>query len=549
MRVNYYGKDCLLVIGIYHDSVTGKYYNGCFYNNARVFYVGRANDSSGHDRASYLSDASFDPTSSTVASSTSINDLFWNNNQIGIYKGADYWMDLGSSGTNIVRGDASVLKLYQNSIDLSETDIASVKTLPVAFDNGTSNVSAIVKGYNDLSESDLADSKLVKIIDLPYCPSNITVTAGSYSLNSSFTYDGVNKTLKYNSLRENFAADLAEKPLNNLVQTISSGTSRLRCVVARSKDLEPKLYNSDFYIYKMVYDGNYKQIRYEEIEPQNSASLWTANVPTIKITFLPSNTITSNLGFKYEFKTSTYTEEEDYPVLISARDNSRPIYNNDYINYLRYTYATDRANLDATQKAKYTSFGLGIGSAVASTVGGAVEGFAAGATIGHTAGVVGAVVGGLIGAATGTMLAINPIQQADVNISNANRSLASKIINLQNQPVSATGIGSAIDIMKSYSDNKLHLMTYEPEALLKDSIYKKFFYCGYAHPVQAIPDFTSRFWFNFVQCVPVFSDVTAYNKYVDDIKARFQIGVTVYHRHYVIPAHYDWDQQYENWET
>ena len=61
MRVNYYGRDYLLVIGIYHDSVTGKYYNGCFYNNARVFYVGRANDSSGYNRASYISDASFNP--------------------------------------------------------------------------------------------------------------------------------------------------------------------------------------------------------------------------------------------------------------------------------------------------------------------------------------------------------------------------------------------------------------------------------------------------------------------------------------------------------
>ena len=122
MRVNYYGKDYLLVIGIYHDSVTGKYYNGCFYNDVRVFYVGRANDSSGYSRASYLSDVSFDPTSSNVASSTSINDLFWNNNQIGIYKGADYWMDLGSSGTNPFSAgfmvcDVAVRKIHPHNIN------------------------------------------------------------------------------------------------------------------------------------------------------------------------------------------------------------------------------------------------------------------------------------------------------------------------------------------------------------------------------------------------------------------------------------------------
>ena len=82
---------------------------------------------------------------------------------------------------------------------------------------------------------------------------------------------------------------------------------------------------------------------------------------------------------------------------------------------MRYTYASDRANIDATQKARETSIGLGIGSTAAGLVGGASIGFATG----H---VVGAAVGAIVGAATGIMSTINAAQQADTNIASANRS-------------------------------------------------------------------------------------------------------------------------------
>lgn len=194
---------------------------------------------------------------------------------------------------------------------------------------------------------------------------------------------------------------------------------------------------------------------------------------------------------------------------------------------MRYTYAADRNNIDATQKAKEISIGTGAVSTAAGLAGGAIMGFAAG-------NVVGGAIGGAIaiGAATGIMSTLNAAHQADTNIANANRSLTSKIENLRNQPVTASGAAGAVDIMKAYSGNKLHVMTYVPTDLFKKALYDKLFYCGYARPVQDIPNFTSRFWFNYVQCDPVFKGETlVYNKYLDDIKARFKIGVTDYHMH------------------
>ena len=82
----------------------------------------------------------------------------------------------------------------------------------------------------------------------------------------------------------------------------------------------------------------------------------------------------------------------------------------------------------------------------------------------------------------------------------------------------------------------------------KNNVARVFYYLGYSHPVQEIPDFNSRVWFNFVQCDAVFNDEATciYNKYIDDIKTRFKMGITVYHD---VENQYDFDQEMENWET
>ena len=75
-----------------------------------------------------------------------------------------------------------------------------------------------------------------------------------------------------------------------------------------------------------------------------------------------------------------------------------------------------------------------------------------------------------------------------------------------------------------------------------------FYYTGYKHNKLEKPNLTSRYWFNFIQCSPVFNEEGAspYNDYIDDIKARYEAGITVYHSHNGV---YDWDQELENWEV
>ena len=537
VRVAYYGKDYLMPVGIYKDSTNNKFYSGYFYNSDRVMVTGTIADQYQYIRLKYVSSSSFSTANvSTLYTTTTISDLLITvNNQFGTYRAANYWIDLGSTGTNTISGDQSVLKLYQNVNGATISTAADITNLSIAFDNGTDSSTAIVKGYNALLDSDLSDSKLVKILELPYCPSNIIIKNNSYVLNSNFVYDSINQNLKYTNLRERFAAQLNDYYLNKLVLQIPSSNPGSRALTTKSPTREPKLLHSDFYINKLVYDGNYKQIKFETIQATGS------NLPILTITFSPTNTIGSDLAFIFGVKNAVLKAEYDYPVLLSNRDNSLPIYNNDYINYMRYTYATDRANLDASARQANTSGKLGIIGSVAGAVG-------SGTLIGAlTSGAPGAIIGAVVSAATSIMSSVNSYVQATTNVENANRSLNSKMINLENQPVTASGAASAIDLMKLYSNNKLHVMTYTPTSLFQSALYDKLFYCGYSHPVQGIPDFTSRCWFNFVQCDPVFNDSSVYNKYLDDIKERFKIGVTVYHYHpNLTDTGYDWDQTYEN---
>ena len=134
------------------------------------------------------------------------------------------------------------------------------------------------------------------------------------------------------------------------------------------------------------------------------------------------------------------------------------------------------------------------------------------------------------------------------SIESNNQSFRASLANKQSQASGIEG-SSNVDLFTQYSDGgKLEYNIYGLRQEDKENIARVFYYTGYAHPVQEIPNFDSRTWFNFVQCDAVFDDeaTTIYNQYIDDIKNRFAIGVTVYHRN---NNTYDFNQTKENWEV
>ena len=127
--------------------------------------------------------------------------------------------------------------------------------------------------------------------------------------------------------------------------------------------------------------------------------------------------------------------------------------------------------------------------------------------------------------------------------------MQSKLANLAAQSTAVMG-SDDVDLLSYYNGNRLEIKKYDTISQQKEALYKLFFYCGYSHNVIAKPNIRSRYWFNFIQCKPIFNEegATPYNDYLDDVKSRYQAGVTVYHHHYDT-IRWDWEQKYENWEV
>lgn len=111
---------------------------------------------------------------------------------------------------------------------------------------------------------------------------------------------------------------------------------------------------------------------------------------------------------------------------------------------------------------------------------------------------------------------------------------------------SITTTGNSTVRLRPYQRLVIYTKTLPSEEL--SNLYWVFYYTGYSHPVQEKPDFTSRYWFNYVSCRPVFNNenITVYSDYLDEIKRRFEAGITVYHTH---NGKWDINQQYENGEV
>lgn len=461
---------------------------------------------------------------------------------------------------------ASTQFINRVSLTQSYPDALTISNGTLFYSNGGSGASNQI--IQSIKEIDRQDPKIVKILAIPYCPTPITIGSGSiesgtYTLNfddsiidiegTPITADPERWRLYYKNIYNTFGKDL---------DNISLDTSYTRDIMTfwsnyilttKSINNEPKLRNSKFYRDLFVYDNVSKLIRREDLDPTDTS---------INITpyYMPTNTIDSKMMFKFNIDKADYKEIYEWDrVLVSTRDNELPIYNNDYINYLRYSYKAERENLQASAQAQrqaaYTSSAITTGGGLLS---GALLGAKIGSAVPGWGTAAGAIIGGVIGLAAGMAQSASTINSTNTTIQNAERSMSQKLLELNNTSSSVINGSAAVDLMTEYSGNRLHHMVYDLPDLLKDAIYDRLFYCGYSHPVQEIPVMNNRYIFNFIQCNPVFIDESTnrYNYYMADIKDRFNTGITRYHNISTLLStqdqsqlYTDWKQEYENWPS
>ena len=402
---------------------------------------------------------------------------------------------------------------------------------------------------------DRKDSKLIKIFKLPYFPCNpidykvdsgITcpvfstediawhVTGGDagylFRSNNAIDKPFINGE---NDANVNQIGTISDNlyELNPLMQIdMSDITKSLTDTRAQYQGYyfeEPKLFHSDFYYWKYIYDSFVKVVANEKYlnRYQYSARLTYER----KIAFTFTSTINSRFMFYFSFFDSYNFNTDDYEkVLIIQRSNEQTIYNEEYFNYLKMGYNYDVKNKNRQEAMSWFTTGVGLTAGVLSLAFGSK-------TLG-----AGLIASSVLSIAN----SINTTIQLETNIEQ-------KLTQLKNQSASVQG-SDDVDLMSEYSHhNKLWRAKYEVSDRMKKCLSDLFYYTGYNDDVNEIPNVSTRKWFNFLQCEPHFKYVNGITtECLDELIKKYKGGVTILHRNTINDSYvWDFEREKENWES
>ena len=385
--------------------------------------------------------------------------------------------------------------------------------------------SLITRQIADSSTIDKTLSENLKIINIPYCPSQITEEDGKYVIEPLWRYEAVLKFFKLIDFTPVFQNSITTD-VDSILNIFTSGIITPDLTMNRTI-IDSKLYHSDYYRPKFVYDSFSRIFPLEQIDYVKSYE--SINSDKFKFTFVMSRNIVSKFLFKFDF---VYKHSnEDYPNVVAvARNNEEVLYNSAYLNYVRTGYNYD---LKAKERSE-TASGVGLGLNIAGLIASIGLSFIPG---GQALGVAG-VVGSTLGLAGQIVNYAKTISQNEEN-------LQRRLQETQRQAVSVLNADD-YDLLQAYTDNKAKLCLYEVSEQMKRVLDDLFYYCGYVVNEQMIPNISSRYWFNFVQAGLIIEDSSNLNSDIeDDIKEKFEQGVTFLHYH----NEFDFNQEKENWET
>lgn len=426
--------------------------------------------------------------------------------------------------TKIVTTKTSALLTKSYDYDSEGKDPEKLYTL---FDHPTTHDASFALVTTEevifgISHYDNTDERMIKIIELPYAPSYISYSSSSkIRVPNGWQYDVSTHLMSLVDARMTFENQfggydgngVAISNPNSVLLQLPSGASDgdSRQQTNGVDDYEYKLYHSEFYQPKFVYDSFSTIFPMEQVNP-------TGTRPYFEITFIPTSTINSKFLFKFEdFIDSLRFSEEDYPGIVSvARNNEKLLLNSQYTNYIRNGYNYDVKAKNRRELSSLLSIAGNVGTMIAG----------AGNPLGVMAGAAGMV---------------NNIS----NMVGQEEQMEEKLRQLRLQAVTVEG-SDDIDLLNAYSGNRAKLCTYEASPRVRQQLSNLFYYFGYTEDKYGTPDTSSRIWFNYVQGDMVINPIVHLSEIVmNDIKNRYSAGVTIFHK-----RNNSWDinQTKENWE-
>ena len=452
---------------------------------------------------------------------------------------------------------------------------------PVSYVYGTGEQVATLSSIADI---DRTDSKLIRIVELPYAPFNLVpLPNNAYALPNNWTVD--NGKLKIeNVANASFENNgIVPQKIDAFTDALSIDTANFTNPSALRNDrLETKRYNSSFHIEKLAYDSFSVAMPLERLTVNPNVAE-EDEATHAKITFYPSADFGSNRLFKVDppeaYTWKHITDYEQYRFC--SRNNELPIFSSNYITYRRtgYNYDKKRNTLGLWSQA------LGLVSSALGGVGGTARSYATNMALNRPTGWTTGDFNKDLNYAnrnnitsqffkteykeelqgesiTGNDNYYNALlndrrareragQVGKVNIGSAiirgvssAFSIASGIVNMVSsqeaykknlatiaaQSAQVSGAND-LSLLNVYNGQTAHWVVYDILPEVKAKIKDLFYYCGYnAGGVRQKPNLNSRVDFNYVQCSPDYGPLHQIDRsIVDDATSRWNVGATVLH--------------------
>lgn len=386
---------------------------------------------------------------------------------------------------------------------------------------------------------DRTDSRLIKIIKLPYCPDD-TILRDHENLTHKWFLDrnyyaGTSYALVklYDptaKLQDTFTPlDSTNSPIKPF-DFLKTATFTPAYWDNPNNYDEPKMFHSEFFCIKLVYDSFVLNLPAENLNVNGTSSVAIAN--DFKIKFVPSTTINSRFLWKVNNYITRFGSENFDNYLVVARNNELPIFTNAYLNYIRTGFNYDIKSKQTREAQIWAGVGLGV---------------AGGVVAGAMAGGVGAGVGAVIGAVSGLIGAITSTIQTE-NTFNKN-------LEALNWQTTSVRDSNDVDLMTEYCNNRLQVAYYIASQKVRQQVEKLFYYYGYKSERVGLPSPNIRIGWDFLQCQAEFNK-NNYNiseEYISDIKLQLEAGATFIH--YITDenpdthTHWDIDQEFANYEV
>lgn len=419
----------------------------------------------------------------------------------------------------------NVVKMYKtNTLTTKESEILSGEQIALSPSGSYSPV-YIQSVYNNPNFK-LDDSRLLKIIEIPYSPLTVTENNGNYFFDeNTWRYDQATGFLKLINLNN---------PLERVIKFKTDIFKELRMSVTKANlkgskrfiDYESKLFSSEFYYKKASYDSFSFIFEYENMREIPD------DITTMQTYYKVTSTINSRFMFRFDDYFLKYAPEDYSNVLVIARNNEVTIYNNAYVNYVRTGYNYDVKARDRSNAQTIANFALSLAPTPGLTKTGKF----------NIAKTIQGVYGNSFSLAQNLNSTINTIE---ANNDSFNR----KQSEMQAQATSVYG-SDDLDLMTAYTKGgKMKLYTYMCTDEVRELVYNLFYFTGYTANRFGLPDTNNRAYFDYFSIEPIFKYTGVLTTdLLNELIAKMKEGITVIHRKF-IEEHSDFNFDFENWES